>query len=105
MSHKFHVKLILITDSLQDKERRFIEQVDAKAASLKSTYPTIFAWHGSPLFNWHSIVREGLHFKYIACGRAYGNGVYMAQDFHTSAGYSSYYGGMYGNQSNTVSFA
>jgi len=48
----------------------------------------MFAWHGSELSNWHSIVRQGLHFNKTTNGRAYGNGVYHAKDFATSTGYS-----------------
>jgi ubiquitin-conjugating enzyme E2 Q len=51
-------------------------------------YPTLYAWHGSPLKNWHSIIRQGLHFKDVAHGRAYGNGVYFAKDGNTSLGYA-----------------
>lgn len=67
-----------------DKEQRFMEAVNQHA---KSAYPTIFAWHGSPLHNWHSILREGLHFKDVAHGRSFGNGVYLSNHFATSAGY------------------
>ena len=52
-------------------------------------HPTIFAWHGSPLENWHGIVREGLHFKNVLNGRAFGNGVYHSLDANTSLVYSS----------------
>ena len=48
----------------------------------------MFAWHGSELGNWHSIVRQGLHFNKTTNGRAYGHGVYHAKDFGTSNGYS-----------------
>ncbi|KAG8837202.1 hypothetical protein FRC18_009828 [Serendipita sp. 400] len=51
-------------------------------------HPTLYAWHGSPLMNWHSIIRQGLHFKDIAHGRAYGNGVYFAKDGNISMSYS-----------------
>lgn len=51
-------------------------------------YPTIYAWHGSPLLNWHSIIRQGLHYKDIAHGRAYGNGVYFAKDANISMSYA-----------------
>ncbi|KAJ8461993.1 hypothetical protein ONZ45_g18095 [Pleurotus djamor] len=43
-------------------------------------YPTLYAFHGSPLKNWHSIIRHGLWYKEIIHGRAYGNGVYLAKD-------------------------
>lgn len=71
-----------------DKERRFLSEVNEVSARLKLTYPTIFAWHGSPLENWHSIIREGLHYNYIGSGRAYGNGVYHSPYSNTSFSYS-----------------
>lgn len=69
-----------------DKEQRFIQSVQKVTEGSK--YPTLFAWHGSPLFNWHSIVREGLHFQHTAHGRSYGNGVYHATDVQTSLSYT-----------------
>jgi ubiquitin-conjugating enzyme E2 Q len=77
-----------------DKERRFIQAVRETTDRLSLKYPTMFAWHGSPLQNWHSIIREGLHFNETLHGRAFGNGVYHAPDVSTSIGYSSMsYGG------------
>ncbi|KAL5365159.1 hypothetical protein BJX96DRAFT_179587 [Aspergillus floccosus] len=78
-----------------DKEARFVQAVNA-AASTKdgnSQHPTLFAWHGSRLHNWHNILREGLHFKKVVNGRACGNGVYMSNLFGTSLGYSGYSAG------------
>jgi ubiquitin-conjugating enzyme E2 Q len=61
-----------------DKELRFNRALQEVAARKGlQAHPTIFAWHGSNLANWHSIVRTGLDFKDIRCGRAYGNGVYF----------------------------
>lgn len=77
-----------------DKEQRFVDSLKAETGSLR--YPTIFAWHGSPLSNWHSIIREGLHFKKTSHGRAYGHGCYHAKDFGTSGGYSGMHRGMGG---------
>ena len=74
-----------------DKEQRFVTAV--RETMGQSTFPTMFAWHGSPLHNWHGIVREGLHFQHTAHGRAYGNGVYHSLDVNTSLGYT---GGYYG---------
>lgn len=78
-----------------DKEQRFIGEMRKTTERLGLDYPTIFAWHGSPLYNWHMIIREGLHYKNTDHGRAYGHGVYHALDANTSTGYSSraYYGG------------
>ncbi|KAL4889341.1 hypothetical protein BDV59DRAFT_210390 [Aspergillus ambiguus] len=72
-----------------DKEARFVQAV--KAGSEKSKYPSLFGWHGSPLHNWHSILREGLHFKEMVNGRSCGNGVYMAQHFNYSLDFASKY--------------
>ncbi|KAL1585073.1 hypothetical protein WHR41_06418 [Cladosporium halotolerans] len=71
-----------------DKESRFMSEVRTTTDRLSLRFPTIFAWHGSPLHNWHMIIREGLHFKNVDHGRAYGNGVYHAKDAHTSSGYA-----------------
>lgn len=69
-----------------DKEHRFISSVRQEAKN--PNHPTIFAWHGSPVSNWHGIVREGLHFRDTVNGRAFGNGVYHAKDVSTSLSYS-----------------
>lgn len=71
-----------------DKEQRFITSVRETSKHLE--HPTLFAWHGSPLPNWHGILREGLHFRDLSHGRAYGNGVYHALEVSTSLSYSSY---------------
>ncbi|ORY89473.1 hypothetical protein BCR35DRAFT_300675, partial [Leucosporidium creatinivorum] len=64
-----------------------------KAAQAKNSnariYPTLYAWHGSAVKNWHSILREGLHFKETINGRAYGHGVYTAKDGAVSMGHYS----------------
>ena len=72
-----------------DKEQRFFDAVSSTTARLSLQYPTIFAWHGSPVHNWHMIIREGLHFKYISHGRAYGDGIYHARDASIAMTYSS----------------
>ncbi|CAF9914203.1 MAG: hypothetical protein ALECFALPRED_009495 [Alectoria fallacina] len=69
-----------------DKEQRFVTSIRDTTPNAK--YPTIFAWHGSPLHNWHGIVREGLHFEKADHGRAFGDGVYHSLQAHTSVGYS-----------------
>ena len=70
-----------------DKEQRFVTAV--RDTTLSAKYPTLFAWHGSPLHNWHGIVREGLHFERADHGRAFGNGCYHSLHCSTSIGYSS----------------
>ena len=69
-----------------DKEQRFVTAI--RDTTALSTFPTMFAWHGSPIHNWHGIVREGLHFQHTAHGRAYGNGVYHSLQLITSLGYT-----------------
>lgn len=70
-----------------DKEQRFVDCVEKEAGDKQ--YPTLFAWHGSPLSNWHSIIREGLRYDETLHGRAYGHGVYMANAASTSVGYAA----------------
>lgn len=70
-----------------DKEEKFFRAIKTNVST--SQYPTLYAWHGSPLSNWHGIIREGLMYKKISNGRAHGDGVYMAQRFDYSLGYSS----------------
>ena len=72
-----------------DKEQRFVTSI--RDTTLTQKHPTLFAWHGSPLYNWHGIVREGLHFDNADHGRAFGNGCYHSLHCSTSMGYS---GGM-----------
>ncbi|KAG8629018.1 hypothetical protein KVT40_002883 [Elsinoe batatas] len=74
-----------------DKEQRFLQQVRSTSQRLNSKFPTIFAWHGSRIGNWHSIIREGLHFKNVLNGRAFGDGVYHSQELRTSLGYCQSY--------------
>ncbi|UZP42669.1 hypothetical protein NXS19_010485 [Fusarium pseudograminearum] len=75
-----------------EKEEVFLRELMGTPNSEKP-WPTLFAWHGSVLGNWHSIIRTGLNFSVITNGRAYGNGVYLAKDFQTSRSYSSRGGG------------
>ncbi|PYH93139.1 hypothetical protein BO71DRAFT_355965 [Aspergillus ellipticus CBS 707.79] len=71
-----------------DKEERLVQ---ALQYAQSKDYPTLFAWHGSPLNNWHSILREGLNFARQLHGRSRGHGVYMASMFDTSSAYTSQY--------------
>jgi ubiquitin-conjugating enzyme E2 Q len=72
-----------------DKEQRFLNALRAQQSNLDTKHPTLFAWHGSPLPNWHSIIRSGLDFKETLHGRAFGHGVYHAMDQNTSIGYAA----------------
>ncbi|KAF2971494.1 hypothetical protein GQX73_g2124 [Xylaria multiplex] len=68
-----------------DKEALFLDAL----REVKKPNRTILAWHGSPIGNWHSIIREGLNFKVMANGRAFGDGVYFSRSFEYSSHYSS----------------
>ncbi|KZF25287.1 hypothetical protein L228DRAFT_280539 [Xylona heveae TC161] len=72
-----------------DKEARFQDSVQNATKRLGLTYPTIFAWHGSRLANWHSIVRKGLNFNETVNGRAFGHGVYHSLFYNISISYST----------------
>ncbi|KAK6585901.1 hypothetical protein PZA11_000958 [Diplocarpon coronariae] len=71
-----------------DKEQRFLKALRDQQANFNAKYPTLFAFHGSPLQNWHSIIRTGLDFKETVHGRAYGHGVYHALDQGVSITYA-----------------
>jgi ubiquitin-conjugating enzyme E2 Q len=71
-----------------DKEQRFLNALKENQDKLDPSHPTLFAWHGSPLQNWHSIIRSGLDFKETLHGRAFGHGVYHAMDQATSTSYA-----------------
>ncbi|GAA5925491.1 uncharacterized protein JCM15063_005038 [Sporobolomyces koalae] len=70
------------------KEHLLAENVkSAQARNPRAmTYPTLFAWHGSSVKNFHCILREGLHFKTTVNGRAYGHGCYFALQGEVSFG-------------------
>ena len=57
---------------------------------------TFFAFHGSGLGNWYSILKNGLvsvsNTKMMSAGAAYGKGIYSSPLSSTSAPYSSGYG-------------
>ncbi|EPS95732.1 hypothetical protein FOMPIDRAFT_1032740 [Fomitopsis schrenkii] len=72
-----------------------VQKVNANAVH----YPSLYAFHGSPMKNWHSIIRHGLWYKTVANGRAYGNGVYFAKNAEVSLGYSVVTGSGWSNSS------
>ncbi|OSC99575.1 hypothetical protein PYCCODRAFT_1446686 [Trametes coccinea BRFM310] len=67
------------------KFRKAVESAKLKNPRARE-FPTLYAFHGSPAKNWHSIIRHGLWFKTVANGRAYGNGVYFAKEGSVSLG-------------------
>ncbi|GAA6008198.1 hypothetical protein JCM11491_001926 [Sporobolomyces phaffii] len=70
------------------KEHLLAENVKSAQArdNNAKAYPTLFAWHGSSVKNFHSILREGLHFKDTINGRAYGHGCYFSTTGDLSMG-------------------
>ncbi|KAL2759667.1 hypothetical protein ACRALDRAFT_2023808 [Sodiomyces alcalophilus JCM 7366] len=74
-----------------ERDRRFNQAIEAHSAHKDA--PTIFAWHGSPLGNWHGIIREGLNFDRVTHGRAHGDGVYFSPSLTTSMSYTRSSGG------------
>merc|ERR1711939_709887 len=54
---------------------------------------TQFAFHGSPLCNWHSILRNGLYVasgtKLQLHGTAHGKGIYCSPNLGTALGYAA----------------
>lgn len=71
-----------------EKERKFNEYMKKKDIQIYNGY------HGSPIENWHSIIRtslknySGQRGKQLN-GAVYGNGVYLATDSSTSMGYAN----------------
>jgi hypothetical protein len=76
----------ILLSSTPSREKRFQE--------LKSQYGSVYAFHGSPLGNWHSIMRNGLEnmsgTEAQLHGAAYGKGVYLAPTSNTSVNYMKY---------------
>jgi ubiquitin-conjugating enzyme E2 Q len=73
-----------------EKEQEFVKVLQSMRNDqmVPQNFPTMFAWHGSPIRNWHSIIRYGLDFIDTTHGRAYGNGVYFSRDINVSQGYT-----------------
>jgi poly [ADP-ribose] polymerase 6/8 len=76
-------QFLLLSDS-PEKEEKF--------QSYKKQYSTTFAFHGSPIANWHGILRKGLvnasGTKIQMHGAAHGSGIYLSQAGSVSHGYS-----------------
>lgn len=78
-----HMVQFRFAQSTPDKELRFHRALK-ELEKTQNQYPTLFAWHGSAVQNWHSILRQGLDFKETHNGRAFGHGVYFSPVFGTS---------------------
>ncbi|EXU99505.1 poly(ADP-ribose) polymerase and ubiquitin-conjugating domain protein [Metarhizium robertsii] len=64
-----------------EKEYAFLKTLQEMKSKNQSTAkpPSLFVWHGSPISNWHSIIRAGLDFQQTRHGRSYGHGVYFSK--------------------------
>jgi poly [ADP-ribose] polymerase 6/8 len=90
LPNEFHIKAMdtpfqyIMLSAPPEKEERFQQ--------LKQTYGSKFAFHGSRVENWYSIVRNGLKnasgTKLQLNGAAHGQGIYLANHASTSFGYS-----------------
>jgi hypothetical protein len=78
-------------------EHQYLLMVDspektAKFNKMRKEYGSFFAYHGSSMENWSSILRNGLYnasnTKFMTTGAAYGAGIYCAPDSGTSLGYA-----------------
>ncbi|KAI8964755.1 hypothetical protein F5Y11DRAFT_69602 [Daldinia sp. FL1419] len=67
-----------------EQETQFNEVLE----SIDKPQKSLVAWHGSPLRNWHSIIRQGLDYRTVSHGRSYGDGIYFARSFDQSVSYS-----------------
>lgn len=59
-----------------DAEAKFQKALELAQAQDENvlSFPCLYAFHGSPAHNWHSIIRHGLWYKDVANGRLYGDG-------------------------------
>lgn len=69
------------------------QDIDEKFENDKKLYGSTFCFHGSPLCNWHSILRSNLVVgtstnKLLINGNVYGTGIYVSPNLNTSMTYS-----------------
>lgn len=80
ISHIFYIKR-----GIPSSEERYNDL-------LKKNTKFKYYVHGSPYGCWHSIIKQGIRnmsrTKYMTCGAAYGDGVYLADQLQTSLGYA-----------------
>ncbi len=79
---------VLLTGPVESESRFQSFKRETHQTSGKGS---IFAYHGSSIGNWHSILRMGIkvfsNTKYMSAGAAYGAGAYFADTMSLSAGY------------------
>ncbi|CAF3865653.1 unnamed protein product [Rotaria magnacalcarata] len=104
-TNRYHFSLIPEKYQIKDintKYQYFIKHEDivkhVNFKKLRAEKGSIFAFHGSPQENWHSILRSGLQIGkggYLINGAAYGAGIYASPSFQFSTLYtrvSRFYG-------------
>jgi hypothetical protein len=73
-----------VNSNTPTKEKEFQDLIKIHGKS-------ILLFHGSKIFNWHSILRQNLinysNTNRMENGNAYGNGIYLSNHFQTSLGY------------------
>ncbi|GBC07264.1 hypothetical protein RclHR1_07340010 [Rhizophagus clarus] len=84
-------QFIMIMSSPEKEETFQREKEKLKNERRGQALGELFAFHGSPLQNWHSIIRTSLNWKKIVHGRAYGDGVYHSLQAQTSSSYAGAY--------------
>jgi hypothetical protein len=115
-TNRYHFSLIPLEHQIADvntKYQYFIKHEDivkhVNFKSLRTKHGSIFAFHGSPQENWHSILRSGLQigkggylvrkqdfnsihitiiYSFQLNGAAYGAGVYVSPSLSFSASYA-----------------
>lgn len=90
--HISHVLESKIKDTLQYKINTLCPEKEAVFQENARKHGTIHLFHGSPLYCWHSIVRNGLKnmskTKFMVNGAAHGEGIYLSKNINVATGYS-----------------
>ena len=67
---------------------------EAAFSQLKEKHGSQFLFHGSPFYNWHSILQNGLqnlsNTSLMSCGNAHGPGIYLAESSELAARHCNY---------------
>ncbi|CAF4141984.1 unnamed protein product [Rotaria sordida] len=101
-TNRYHFSLIpenFRVNSVDTPYQYFIKHEDivkhVNFKNLRAQKGSIFAFHGSPQENWHSILRSGLQIGkggYLINGAAYGAGIYVSPSFEFSSSYAQRHG-------------
>jgi hypothetical protein len=93
-SGSFHDKTIDLWNDNKNKNKIILFTIDhpvEKQKQFDSGVDVVHLFHGSPIHNWYSIMRNGLKnysgTSMMAHGQAYGSGIYLAPNISTSLGY------------------